>query len=158
MDPSYESIEERLRRATEECARVQAENLRLRELLLAHGIEIRSTTECLAGGSSAAGNGIANASSPAQNLALFRSLFRGREDVYAARWEAKDGRSGYSPACLMDWHAIRAAPPEERKKLRSSICQWAPSGRLAAERVSKPEGLTSQSFRAYSVRARLETL
>jgi len=34
-------------------------------------------------------------------LALFRSLFRGREDVYAVRWE-KGGMSGYSPAGIMD--------------------------------------------------------
>ncbi|WP_407311760.1 TOTE conflict system archaeo-eukaryotic primase domain-containing protein [Desulfosporosinus sp. SB140] len=30
---------------------------------------------------------------------LFRNLFRGREDVYAIRWERQDGSSGYSPAC-----------------------------------------------------------
>ncbi len=34
----------------------------------------------------------------AQRLSLYRSLFRGREDVYAYRWQAQDGRSGYSPA------------------------------------------------------------
>lgn len=33
---------------------------------------------------------------------LFKSLFRGREDIYAVRWE-KDGRSGYMPAYKIDW-------------------------------------------------------
>ena len=33
---------------------------------------------------------------------LFMSLFRGRPDVYARRWE-KDGRSGYSPAYEFSW-------------------------------------------------------
>ncbi len=33
-----------------------------------------------------------------EKIALFRRLFRGREDVYAVPWESKDGRSGYSPA------------------------------------------------------------
>ena len=33
-------------------------------------------------------------------VALFRSLFRGREDVYARRFESrKTGKSGYAPAC-----------------------------------------------------------
>jgi hypothetical protein len=45
------------------------------------------------------------------------SLFRGREDVYAIRWERKDSQSGYSPAGVMDWRAIHAAKPEERKKV-----------------------------------------
>jgi len=33
---------------------------------------------------------------------LFRSFFRGRNDVFAIRWE-KDGRSGYMPAYKVDW-------------------------------------------------------
>jgi len=37
-------------------------------------------------------------------VALFRSLFRGREDVFPRRWEnTKRGKSGYSPACLNEW-------------------------------------------------------
>jgi len=36
------------------------------------------------------------------NIDLFKSLFRGREDVYAVRWE-KNGRGGYMPAYKVDW-------------------------------------------------------
>lgn len=36
-----------------------------------------------------------------QQLYLFRSLFRGREDVFAIRWE-KGGKSGYAPARHFD--------------------------------------------------------
>ena len=37
-------------------------------------------------------------------IALFRSLFRGREDVYPRRFESrKTGRSGYAPACANEW-------------------------------------------------------
>ena len=50
-------------------------------------------------------------------VALFRSLFRGREDVYALRWEKADGMSGYSPASIRDWKAVMSVPPAERKKL-----------------------------------------
>jgi superfamily II DNA or RNA helicase len=35
-------------------------------------------------------------------ISVFKSLFRGREDTYAVRWE-KEGRSGYMPARKVDW-------------------------------------------------------
>lgn len=39
-----------------------------------------------------------------EKVRLFMSLFRGREDVYAKRWEnSKKGKSGYSPACAHEW-------------------------------------------------------
>jgi superfamily II DNA or RNA helicase len=60
---------------------------------------------------------IAVPSTPEKKISLFRNLFRGREDVYAIRWEGKGGKSGYSPAGVMDWRAIHAARPEERKKV-----------------------------------------
>jgi superfamily II DNA or RNA helicase/very-short-patch-repair endonuclease len=42
--------------------------------------------------------------SPAAKIALFRSLFRGREDVYPRRFESrKTGKSGYNPACANEW-------------------------------------------------------
>ena len=34
---------------------------------------------------------------------LFRSLFRGREDVYAQRFVTKDGKRGYQPVCRNRW-------------------------------------------------------
>jgi hypothetical protein len=37
-----------------------------------------------------------------QSIELYKSLFRGREDIYAVRWE-KDGKSGYMPAYEVDW-------------------------------------------------------
>src|SRR5215510_13165065 len=43
-------------------------------------------------------------SSPQTKIALFRSLFRGRDDVYPRRFESrKTGRSGYAPACANEW-------------------------------------------------------
>src|SRR5712691_8370268 len=52
-----------------------------------------------------------------KRIALFRSLFRGREDVYARRWENDDGRHGYMPAAVNDWKAINQSRPEDRKKV-----------------------------------------
>lgn len=42
-----------------------------------------------------------------EQLVLFQSLFRGRTDVYARRWE-KNGKSGYSPAYSFDWPEFMA--------------------------------------------------
>ncbi len=38
-----------------------------------------------------------------EKIKLFRSLFKGREDVYAKRWTNKKGMSGYCPVCLNEW-------------------------------------------------------
>ena len=47
---------------------------------------------------------VTQASTPAAKISLFRSLFRGREDVYARRFESrKTGRAGYQPACANEW-------------------------------------------------------
>jgi len=47
---------------------------------------------------------ITNHSSEIDKIALFRSLFRGREDVFARRFEsAKTGKSGYQPCCRNEW-------------------------------------------------------
>jgi hypothetical protein len=37
-----------------------------------------------------------------EHIELLESLFRGRQDVYAVRWE-KEGKSGYMPAYKVDW-------------------------------------------------------
>lgn len=50
--------------------------------------------------------GIDRWASPAAKIALFRSLFCGREDVYARRFVSRrTGRSGYAPACSNEWAA-----------------------------------------------------
>ena len=40
------------------------------------------------------------------HMNLFKSFFRGRQDIYAIRWE-KDGKSGYMPAYNVDWTDYR---------------------------------------------------
>ena len=87
----------------DELRRLSEENARLKELLTQHGIAweeplipepVPAPTE----------------SAPApthfttdDKIALFRRLFRGREDVYPQRWESAKGTSGYSPACGNEW-------------------------------------------------------
>lgn len=39
-----------------------------------------------------------------EKIELFRSLFRGREDVFAKRWQSTtSGKSGYQPVCENEW-------------------------------------------------------
>lgn len=55
---------------------------------------------------------INNSSDPKEKIRLFMSLFKGRDDVYAKRWEnVKKVTSGYSPVCANEW--------------RSGVCQKA---------------------------------
>ena len=50
------------------------------------------------------GGVITNRSPTRDKLALFRTLFGGREDVYPRRWEnAGKGKAGYAPVCANEW-------------------------------------------------------
>lgn len=50
---------------------------------------------------------------------LFRSLFRGRSDVFPLRWEnLKTGKSGYAPACANEWKRGLC----EKPKIKCSAC------------------------------------
>jgi hypothetical protein len=76
----------------------------------------RTPADLPAGGLSAA---ITNESAPEDKIALFRRLFRGREDVYARRFEsAKTGKTGYQPVCRNEW--IR--PFCKKPKIRCTEC------------------------------------
>jgi superfamily II DNA or RNA helicase len=85
--------------------RLRRENARLIGLLEAHGIAWQSgepaPTETAPIAKAAPANG---PSSTQEKVALFRHLFRGRDDVYALRWQSNsNGRSGYAPACANEW-------------------------------------------------------
>ena len=62
---------------------------------------------------------LTNHSPPEEKIALFRSLFRGREDVYPRRFEnRKTGKSGYSPVCANEW--VRGVC--EKPRIKCSDC------------------------------------
>ncbi len=64
-------------------------------------------------------NLVDRASSPQTKIALFRSLFRGRDDVYARRFESRrTGKSGYAPACANEW--VRGVC--EKPRIRCAEC------------------------------------
>jgi superfamily II DNA or RNA helicase/very-short-patch-repair endonuclease len=58
-------------------------------------------------------------STAADKIALFRSLFRGRDDLYPRRFESRrTGRSGYQPACGNEW--VRGVC--EKPRIRCAEC------------------------------------
>jgi len=101
MSPD-EFTKERLRQLESECARLRQENALLRAQLSPAALQSPATISTITAKHSPSG-GVTSASLPAQKIALFRRLFRGRDDVYAVRWIGKDGKAGYSPASLKDW-------------------------------------------------------
>nr|WP_041073258.1 DEAD/DEAH box helicase [Bacillus sp. OxB-1] len=46
---------------------------------------------------------VSNKSTVQEKVRLFRSLFHGRADVFAVRWESNNGKAGYAPACSNEW-------------------------------------------------------
>jgi hypothetical protein len=101
----FESLSEQLARTTAECERLREENARLRKSL-ALGGRGEEPVEPPAGTNRTStltpASPLRSEPSVAEKIALFRSLFRGRDDVYAVRWERADGESGYAPASIRD--------------------------------------------------------
>jgi len=46
---------------------------------------------------------VSNSFFPEQKISILRSLFRGRTDIFANRWQNQQGRSGYSVVCKNEW-------------------------------------------------------
>ncbi len=91
-----------------------------------------------------AGDHVLNRQSPAAaKIAVFRSLFRGRADVYPRRFESrKTGKSGYAPACANEWvqgicekPRIKCALCPNRRFLpvTDEVIRWHLSGRDASD-------------------------
>jgi hypothetical protein len=82
---------------------------------------------------------VTQTSSSQSKIDLFRSLFRGREDVYPRRFESrKTGKAGYAPACESEWvrgicekPRIKCAECPHRRFLpvTDEVIRWHLSGR-----------------------------
>ena len=54
-----------------------------------------------------------------ERVAIFHSLFKGREDVFARRWFSKTtGKSGYQPVCINEWRRGVC----DKKKFKCADC------------------------------------
>ena len=69
---------------------------------------------------SAPSEAIDKLSDASAKIRLFQSLFKGRDDVYAKRWENKEkGTAGYSPACGNEWKPGICQKP----RIKCSTCK-----------------------------------
>ena len=118
---SDHDLRARLAAALAEGARLRSEVRRLERILNEHSIQFQespcetATEHCLPTKADLQSN--ETISDGHAKIALFRSLVRGREDVYAERWRTKDGLWAYRPAGKKDWHAILSATPENRQDI-----------------------------------------
>lgn len=86
---------------------LEEENKRLKSLLTEHGIPF---DVCTFGNSIVASKSTKPTTSPVRlslekKVELFRSLFKGREDVFAKRWYSDTTKkSGYQPVCEHEWN------------------------------------------------------
>ncbi len=79
-------------------------------------IEPRVSAEAENGPSTMA---VTDRSSPSDKIKLFRSLFRGRVDVYPKRWEnARAAKAGYAPVCANEWKPRLCGKP----RIKCGVC------------------------------------
>lgn len=122
-----------------ELDRLTAENNRLKGLLDAHGISwhlAKVLAKPMDGLVSAQKrdatalcrtNTVDTAAEKARRLGLFMKLFCARKDFYAERWEGRDGRKGYAPACSNRWKPI--CPKRTQRGIKCHECPehaWIP--------------------------------
>ena len=107
---------------------LEEENKRLKSLLAEHGIPFEA---CAHDGSSAAVMAPQPSASTVnlslkEKVELFRSIFKGREDVFAKRWYSETTKkSGYQPVCEREWNREFC----DKRKYKCSECpnrQFAP--------------------------------
>lgn len=118
MNSEHQDIKAKLDIALKRISELEAENSRLRDLVAGDHQAVVSNSDTTATSVNAEHEmpnvalaeridstpaSINNLSSPEEKVFLFKSLFQGRDDVFAIRWTGKDGKSGYSPACYNDW-------------------------------------------------------
>lgn len=95
---------------SDELSRLRAENARLRALLAQHGIAIDEPAPSIPQKLSL---------SLDEKVNLFRSLFQGREDLFARRWfSGSTGKSGYQPVCNREWNREFC----DKKKFKCAEC------------------------------------
>ncbi|HZE69813.1 MAG TPA: DEAD/DEAH box helicase family protein [Pyrinomonadaceae bacterium] len=120
---SDEILKAELKKAVAECERLREENARLRVRVGQAPDTLASTPNQF----SAHNNKKAQASAtvtaesrPELKVSLFGSLFRGRDDVYALRWEGRSGKTGYSPAGIREWDQAPSPGRGQKKSFRHS--------------------------------------
>ena len=147
-----------LEKARAECQRLREENASLRLRIDNHHVSTSSNPSALAPQINQATQAPATVridSPPELKVSLFRNLFRGRHDVYAVRWEGKNGRTGYSPAGIREWEQAPSARQghEEIISPQQAISSERGSDQRSSARKANHRGLSSPARRYLLVRS-----
>lgn len=99
-----EDIQEKYNHLLQQNEALRQENEELKLLLHAHGIEYKPKHAEEKDGVYSPFTFQSVKLSIEERVAIFHSLFKGREDVFARRWFSKTtGKSGYQPVCINEW-------------------------------------------------------
>lgn len=126
----YQKLLEKYNALLEQVDRLTKENTQLKAQLglpesepIPKTASVKNTERKISDDESAQKNffsGVDCTSDSLSKIRLFMSLFKGREDVYAKRWENKNnGKSGYAPDCLNQWRPGICGKP----KISCSKCK-----------------------------------
>ncbi len=119
----YNTLLEQVNRLTKENIQLKAQLGLPESEFIQNTTSARNTARNIPDDESADSNcfpGVDGTSDSLSKIRLFMSLFKGRDDVYAKRWENKNkGISGYSPVCLNQWQSGVCIKP----KIPCSKCE-----------------------------------
>lgn len=93
---TFQELQAKYEEALSRVKELEGENERLKKVLREHGIMVEEDMEVLLPLPVPK-----RVLSVEERVELFRSLFKGREDVFARRWQGKE-KAGYQPACMND--------------------------------------------------------
>ncbi|MBF0571705.1 MAG: DEAD/DEAH box helicase family protein [Candidatus Omnitrophica bacterium] len=95
------AIEARIKNIDEQI--VLLNNLKVQNLVKLQSFPLSTTLQT---------NSLSNGHISDEKIALFKSYFRGREDVYSKLWiNNKTGKRGYSPVCKHEWNRALCRKP-----------------------------------------------
>ena len=114
-----EDIQEKYNHLLQQNEALRQENEELKLLLHAHDIEYKPKHAEEKGGVYSPFTFTSVKLSIEERVAIFHSLFKGREDVFARRWFSKTtGKSGYQPVCINEWRRGVC----DKKKFKCADC------------------------------------
>ena len=109
---TFQELQEKYEEALSRVKELERENARLKRVLQEHRIAVDD-------GVTVPKSVSKRILSVEERVELFRSLFKGREDVFARRWFSKaTGKSGYQPVCINEWNRQLC----DKKKYKCAEC------------------------------------
>jgi len=95
-------LQKKVKELEKECERLQVENSGLKRQLCLKATQSHSATQ------------VPSDLATKKKIKLFRSIFKGRTDVFPKRWESRNGKSGYSPFCDNEWKPSLCEKPKTK--------------------------------------------